>query len=102
MSMIATRYKNPCFKTAGLRQRLPRSRVSAFSVADPGRSCAGTGGTSRPVLQSIQDQGCRDGAGQPAATNLAAGLNLDLEFPPAYRCGASAGDEPALMQDAHC
>ena len=37
------------------------------------------------VPQAIQDQGCRDGAGQPAAAKLTVGLNLDLEFPAADR-----------------
>src|SRR5215471_16380753 len=53
------------------------------------------------ALQSMQDQGRRDSAGQATTAKLAVGLNLDLVFPPAYRRGASAGDKPALMQDAH-
>src|SRR5262250_2822409 len=53
------------------------------------------------VLQAIQYQGCRDGARQPAAAKLAVGLNLDLDLPSPNRRGGSAGDEPALMQDAH-
>ena len=52
------------------------------------------------VLQAIQYQGCRDGAGQPTAAKLTVGLNFDLEFPSANRCGGHAGDKPALMQDA--
>src|SRR6516225_5126735 len=53
------------------------------------------------VLQAIQYQGCRDSTGQPAAAKLRVGLNLDLEFSPANRSRGSAGDKPALMQDAH-
>jgi len=33
------------------------------------------------VLQAIQYQGCRYGAGQPAAAKLTVGLNLDLDLP---------------------
>src|SRR5215510_13805378 len=51
------------------------------------------------VLRAIQDKGCRDGAGQPAAAKLTVGLNLDLDLP--SRRGGSARDKPALMQDAH-
>src|ERR1700756_2741648 len=53
------------------------------------------------VLQAIQYQGCRDGAGQPAAAKLTVGLNLDLDLPSPNRRGGSARDKPALMQDAH-
>jgi hypothetical protein len=53
------------------------------------------------VVQAIQYQGCRDGAGQPAAAKLTVGLNLDLDLPSPNRCGGSARDKPALMQDAH-
>jgi hypothetical protein len=53
------------------------------------------------VLQAIQYQACRDSTGQPTATKLTVGLNLDLAFPAANRCGGNARDKPALMQDAH-
>src|SRR5215471_2971361 len=53
------------------------------------------------VLQAIQYQGCRDGAGQPAPAKLRVGLNLDLDLPSSNRRGGSAGDKPALVQDAH-
>src|SRR5262249_47051556 len=49
----------------------------------------------------MQDQRCRDGAGQPAAPKLKVGLNLDLEFPSADRRGGNAGDKPAPVQDAY-
>src|SRR5207245_9566037 len=71
-------------------------------------SCEGCRGLIRriptrfySVLYAIQYQGCRDSTGQPTATKLTVGLNLDLPFPPANRCGGSAGDKPALMYDAH-
>jgi hypothetical protein len=53
------------------------------------------------VLQAIQYQGCRDGAGQPAAAKLTVGLDLDLDLPSPNRRGSGARDKPALMQDAH-
>jgi hypothetical protein len=70
--------------------------------------CEGRGGLIRciptrfySVLQAIQYQGCRYGAGQPAAAKLTVGLNLDLDLPSPNRRGGSARDKPALMQDAH-
>src|SRR5215472_15363872 len=87
--------------------------VQSVRLVFPGRvkpqlSRKGRGGLVRRIparfhsaLQSMQDQGRRDSAGQATTAKLAVGLNLDLIFPPAYRRGASAGDKPALMQDAH-
>ena len=53
------------------------------------------------MLQAIQYQGCRDGAGQPTAAKLTVGLNLDLDLPSSNRRGSSARDKPALMQDGY-
>src|SRR5215467_3450127 len=51
------------------------------------------------VLQAVQYQGCRYGAGQPAAAKLTVGLNLDLDLPSPNRRGGSARDKPP---DAGC
>ena len=70
----------------------------------PQLSCEGCRGLIRriptrfySVLSALQYQGCRDSTGQPTATKQTVGLNLDLQFPPANRCGGSAGDKHALM-----
>jgi|SRR5215471_7470656 len=48
----------------------------------------------------MQYQGGSDSPGQPTATKLTLGLNLDLQLPPANRCRGCAGDKHTLMQDA--
>jgi hypothetical protein len=52
------------------------------------------------VLKAIQYQGRGDSPGQPTATKLPVGLNLDLHSPATDRCRGSTGDKPALVQDA--
>jgi hypothetical protein len=77
-----------------LRGALAVRLFQSVRLVFPGRvkpqlSCEGCRGLIRriptrfySVLYAIQYQGCRDSTGQPTATKLTVGLNLDLQFPP--------------------